>query len=319
MSNESWRSSLSVLQYLGLLTSFVALPLIGLAFYVISGVAKAERETTRAGLLGNARLLAAAVDREIDKHIAVASTLAHSQSLLSGDFHVFWKQAREALTILPSSWLIVADPNGKQLVNTLRRSDEALPFRPASTLVRQSQAFETRMAQVSDVYMGAVAQRPIVTIDMPVFRNGAPLYIIGIPIDPKGFSKLLSDQKYPPDWYAGVLDRKGDIIARLRDPDGRSIGTPASATWRRSIEKSSEDIVENISLEGQALVNAYTTTRNGWIVGVGISKAALDAPVWRLQLLFAGIGAICVGLSLSFAGSSADDLTTEHGYCKMRR
>jgi hypothetical protein len=157
------------------------------------------------------------------------------------------------------------------------------------------------MAQVSDVYMGAVAQRPIVTIDMPVFRNGAPLYIIGIPIDPKGFSKLLSDQKYPPDWYAGVLDRKGDIIARLRDPDGRSIGTPASATWRRSIEKSSEDIVENISLEGQALVNAYTTTRNGWIVGVGISKAALDAPVWRLQLLFAGIGAICVGLSLSFA------------------
>ena len=76
----------SVRFYLVLLALAVAIPLAGLSFYVSARVAATEREATEAALLNSAGSLAAAVDQEIDKHIAVATTLAHSKSLLDGDW-----------------------------------------------------------------------------------------------------------------------------------------------------------------------------------------------------------------------------------------
>ena len=87
----------SVRHYLVLLALAVAIPLVGLAFYVSYRVAALEQQATQAALLNNARSLAAALDQEIDKHIAVAATLAHSPSLLHGDWPEFRQWAKNRL------------------------------------------------------------------------------------------------------------------------------------------------------------------------------------------------------------------------------
>src|SRR5262249_38054688 len=146
---------------------------------------------------------------------------------------------------LPGANLIVADATGQQVLNTSFAHGEALPVRPRTNLELQRRAFATGQPQVSDIFVGRRTGRPIATVDAPVFRDGAPLYVVSIRLDPGRFRALLQEQHYPADWYAGVVDRNGVFVARLLDPDGKLTGAPASATWRDSMRASAEGIVGN--------------------------------------------------------------------------
>jgi two-component sensor histidine kinase len=294
----AWWPTLSVRNYLTLITLFAVLPLIGLAAFIGDRAASDELQATRTGLMSSARSLAAAVDREIDKHIAVATTLTYSRPLLNGDWTDFRQHAEQALAYLPGSGLIVADVAGQQLLNLDYPHGEPLPMRVAVALSLQERAFATGQPQVSDLFQGRDSRRVLAAVDVPVFRNGAPLYVLAVRLDPEQFRRMLREQDYPADWYAAVLDRNGSTIARLLDPDGNRTGEPASDSWRKSIERAPEGLVENSSVEGVALVNAYTRTAHGWTVGIAIRKSALEAPLRQTRLIFAVAALGCIGLSL---------------------
>ena len=294
----AWWPTLSVRNYLTVIALAAVLPLVALAVYVGDRDARSEREALRTALMSSARSLAAAVDREIDKHIAVAVTLTHSRPLREGQLAEFQVQAKEALSFLPGANLIVADANGQQLLNVSRAQSDALPVRPSSNIELQRRAFATGQPQVSDIFVGRRTGRPIATVDAPVFRDGAPLYVISIRLDPGRFRALLREQHYPADWYAGIVDRNGVFTARLLDPDGKQTGEPASATWRESMRTNPEGIVGNRATDGETLINAYTRAAHGWTVGVAIRKSALDAPLWRTRLILAVAALGCLGLSL---------------------
>ena len=284
--------------YLTVIALAAVLPLTALAVYVGDRDARNERDALRTVLMSSARSLAAAVDREIDKHIAVAVTLTHARPLHDGQLAEFSVQAKEALSFLPGANLIVADATGQQILNVSFAQGEALPVRPASNLEMQRRAFATGQPQVSDIFVGRRTGRLLATVDAPVFRDGAPLYIVSIRLDPGRFRALLQEQHYPADWYAGIVDRNGVFIARLLDPDGRQTGAPASPTWRDSMRTSPEGIVGNRAADGETLINAYTRTAHGWTVGVAIRQSALDAPLWRTRLILAVAALGCLGLSL---------------------
>jgi two-component sensor histidine kinase len=290
--------TLSVRNYLTVIALAAVMPLIALAVYVGDRDARSEREALRTALMSSARSLAAAVDREIDKHLAVAVTLTHSRPLRDGQLDEFRHQAVEALAFLPGANLIVADAAGQQILNVSFASNDALPVRPRSNLELQRRAFATGEPQVSDIFVGRRTGRPIATVDAPVFRDGAPLYVISIRLDPGRFRALLYEQHYPADWYAGIVDRNGVFVARLLDPGGKQTGEPASASWREAIHRSAEGIVGNRAIDGEKLINAYTRTAHGWTVGVAIRESALDAPLWRTRLILAVAALGCLGLSL---------------------
>jgi two-component sensor histidine kinase len=294
----AWWPTLSVRNYLTVIALVAVMPLIALAVYVGDRNARSEREALRTALMSSARSLAAAVDREIDKHIAVAMTLTHSELLRDGRLGAFSVQAKEALSFLPGAGLILADPNGQQVLNVSLPAGAVLPVRPSTNLDLQRRAFATGEPQVSDIFVGRRSGRPLATVDAPVFRDGAPLYVISIRLDPGRFRALLREQHYPADWYAAVVDRNGGFIARLLDPDGEQTGEPASATWRDAIRRSAEGIVGNRGSDGQKLINAYTRTAHGWTVGVAIRESALDAPLWHTRLILAVAALGCLALSL---------------------
>jgi PAS domain S-box-containing protein len=301
---DTWKSlagvrSLPVRLYLGLLTLVIAVPLIGLAFYVSHRVSISEREATRAALMTTATSLTAALDRELDKYIAVASTLARSRQLLNGNWPEFYEQAKESIELLPKSWLTVVDKTGLVRMNTLRPLTESLLQRPLWDA--EMAALRTGQATVSDVLIGKVAQRLGAFVAVPVVRDGDPLYILDLTINPEHLRRLLEQQRYPNDWRIGIVDRTGKFIARFPDDNGPNAGQTASAGWRRAIQELSAGSSEHIWLEGDQIVAAYAQSGHGWTVGVLINSDVLEAPLRRTHkfLLVASLG--CLGVGLAFA------------------
>ena len=293
------RSPLSVWHYLILLALVVAIPLVGLAYFISERMAATERKAIELTLISNARSLADSVNRELDKQIAVAATLAHSSLLLHDDLPGFWRQAKEALTSLPDSSFVLLDPNGQQLLNTLLPPDAPLPHRPLLDV--EQRVIATGHPQVSDVFTAPLAQRPIISAVVPIMRDGKLRYFLHVSVDPERLREVLLGQNYPADWFAAVIDRHGILVAGLIDPAGRRAGTPTGEGWRESMQRASEGIVEKITTGGEHLVAAYTATSQGWSVAVGIRKGVLDAPLWRTRWLLLSGAALCIAVSLVLA------------------
>jgi PAS domain S-box-containing protein len=293
------RRPASVWHYLTLLALVVALPLVGLAYFISERMASAERKAIELTLISNARSLADSINRELDKQIAVAATLAQSRLLLNDDLRGFWGQANQALTSLPDSSFVLLDPNGQQILNTLLPPDAALPHRPLLDV--EERVLATGQPQVSDVFSGPVARRSVISAVVPIMRDGKLRYFLHVSINPERLRSVLREQNYPPDWFAAIIDRHGTFVAGLMDPEGRRAGTPTGEGWRESMQRAPEAIVEKITTNGMHLVAAYTATSHGWSVAVGIRKSVLDAPLWQTRGLLLTGAALCIAVSLVLA------------------
>ncbi len=294
----SGRRPYSVRHYLVLLALAVAIPLVCLAFYVSSRVAATEREATRAALLSNARSLAAAIDQELQRYVAIGATLAHSRALADADWITFREEAKAALADEAQSWISVIDPTGQVLLNTWMAPGAALPRR--ALFAAEQQALAAGKPQVSDLVTGDAVRRPVVFAAIPILRDGKPLYVEDVIVDPERFKAMLRDQHYTPDWLVGVVDRRGNLIARFPD-EGTRVGEPASPGWRAAMRRSPEGIGEHRSLTGHPIIDAYAPAASGWTVGVAIRQSMLEAPLRRTQWLLLAASLGCIGLGIALA------------------
>jgi two-component sensor histidine kinase len=278
-------------QYLALLFLIIAAPLSALAFLATEEVAKADRNASRAALMASTKALAATIDTEISQHRLLAEQLGQSRSLLDGDLVDFWREAKSAATLLPGTSIVVVDPAGRTLVNTMGGD-----ARVHINTELEDKVFLTKQPQVSDLSMGAATGRTIASIYVPVFRDGVPAYVIGIALDPARFQHLLEEQHFPEGWITAIIDRQARFIARL--PWGSAdIGTSASDALRAALRLSPEGFVEGDTIEGYPRVAAYTPTDDGWTVGVGVKAGNLDAPLVSVQQRLAVAAGFCILLS----------------------
>jgi len=286
---------LTIGQYLALLFLIIAVPLSALAFLATDEVAKADRHASRAALVASTRALEATVDTEISKHLLLAEQLAQSRSLLDGDLVELWREAKNAAALLPGTWISVLDPAGRMVIHTLREPGDALPASANLELVQK--VFLTGQSQVSDLFVGATSGRTIATLDVPVFRDGIPAYVISVVLDPARFRRLLEEQHFPEGWASALLDRHGRYIARLPKDDPADVGKFANDAWLAAIRRSPEGFTQNRILEGIPFIGAYSQTDNGWTVGVAMRASDLDAPRHKVERRLALAAGFCIVLS----------------------
>jgi hypothetical protein len=96
------------------------------------------------------------------------------------------------------------------------------------------------------------------------------------------------------------LDRKSRFIARIPDNEAR-VGAFASEGWRAGIAKAAEGFTYNRSLEGNLVINAYTTSARGWVVGVGQPEAQLLGPQRSVLESTAWVVGLLTAISLTLA------------------
>ncbi len=300
-------SRLTIAGRLAAIVLTLAVPLNLVIFAVVWRLADAASETQRASLLYNARSIAAAVDAELEKYMALGQALARSPALLEEDLGAFEAEARRTFPSISAAWIAVYDVEGQQILTVARQPDRLLPPRSEVGFAAQQRAFESRSPVVTDVFIGRLVKDWLVDIDVPIFRDDQPFRELSVSIKARDFLRLLNDRQIPKNWLAGIMDSRGHFIARVPDHDG-TVGQLAAEGWWKI--KDQEGLFEFLSRDGDPIVHANAHSKiAGWPVAVAVKKAELQAAAWSTIQWATILGGGLSILSLLFAGAMARRIT----------
>ena len=306
---------LSIPWRLGLLVVTLALPLNLIIVGAIWVLVNQANNAQRASLLYSAQLIAAGIDAELGKYIALAELLVRSPALRDDNLDAFEAEARHRVPSGRPVWIVVADVNGQLLVNTAAQPNHTLPRRNPIAFEAQRRTWATGDIVISDLMHGSVSEDWIVTIEVPIFKDGHPFRGLAVIMRAGGFLSLLSERVIPRNWRVGIIDGQGRFIARI--PQGTTeVGQLASEGWRAL--KDQTGMFEYPSLEGNALIAASAHPSVGsWTVGVAVKKTELQAAAWNTVRWAAILGACLSVASLLLAGVLGRQIT--HPIDKLRQ
>jgi PAS domain S-box-containing protein len=286
-----------------------ALVLPGLVFAAILlwRYASAERGRYEEEALGTAQRIMAAADRELVGIQAAAQALATSSSLLEGNFEAFQRQAEMTL----QSWaqrkpndyaIVVRDITGQQVANT--RLPWGSPLPKGANLPIDQQVIATKRPVIQDLFTGATAGRPIISIRVPVLKDGSVTHVLSMAVEPRRIAEILLAQNLPASWVATVIDRADRVVARSRQHEA-FVSKPAPDEFLRAA-RGADGIWEGHNLEGTEVLGAYARSGvSGWMTFVGVPAEIVQAPLHRSLWTLLGLGAALILLSLFLARAFA--------------
>ncbi|MDB5405378.1 MAG: response regulator [Rhodospirillales bacterium] len=260
------------------------LPAALVAGFLILESYQRERASTERDVIATARALMQAVDADLLGIQSVVQVLALSPHLASGDLHAFYDEAQTALlTSHAGNTFVLKDLSGQQIVNTSRPFGAALPHEADPNQI--GRLIRTKKPAISDLFVGPVAARPLVTIETPVFVDHEMTYAVGTGLFPERIGDILRRQRIPPDWIVAVFDRSGHIVARTQNPEG-FIGKTGSPEFQQRTSGALEGAYEMPTLDGVPAVGGFSkSSTTGWMIAFDIPKSGLVANLQRSLLL----------------------------------
>jgi hypothetical protein len=219
-------SKLTLPVRLALLVTGTMLPLIvfavGIAFYNY----KQDRGDATRRVLENVRSMRLVLDSEVQRMTGGLQVLALTNSLRDDDFANF---RRIALGFLEQygkgGLLLISDSKGRILFSSTSEDTASLPPRSNMTIVEK--LFATKAPQYSDLFNGAYNHRQVLTVEVPVFRDGEVVYDLCFSPPIGIFQNLVEKQRPDPEWTVSLLDTTGTVFARVPNP-GETFGKRAS-------------------------------------------------------------------------------------------
>ncbi|MGE5505563.1 MAG: cache domain-containing protein, partial [Actinomycetota bacterium] len=284
--------------YLAILIAGVVLP--GLLFGI--GVSRWLAAEMRQTVENEARATVGRIATDVSEHVhlvmAAMKTLARSQSLARQDLGEAYRYA-VLLSADIGQHIGLATVDGQQLFNTRRPLGSVLPRR--ADPVSYTRALETDRPSVSNVIVGAISGRPLVTIDVPVATRFGPR-VLGTSTDVATIGTVLARTPLKPDWKAAIIDGDGRFIARTLNPE-RFIGqlaVPELIAVAKGAEQ--EGTLRHRSHEGEDLYTFFAKVPGTpWTVVIGTPEPVLFAPLNGTLALLAAAGAATILVTLSFA------------------
>lgn len=237
-----------------------------------------------------ARALMQAVDNHLQTVQAVAQSLSQAPSLQAGNLAEFHRLARTTARHIDLEFnVVLRDAQGRQLINTA--VDYGQPLAPPLAPEQVQAVFETGHPQVSNLFIGPVRGRLLMSVDVPVMIDGRVRYALGVGIPVEQFAGVLRRQTLPADWIASILDRHGVIVARTHAPQ-QFVGQFSSPSLRALLAQRSEGEGESLTLEGTDVQTFFSrSSTTGWAVAIGTPTQTADiAFVQTASRMAAGIG-----------------------------
>lgn len=234
---------------------------------------KEKKHTIEMQLRDTARSLRLALGQEMALIRSALEALATSPALDAGDFAAFHRQARLLLEQYKDADILLADATGQQRINSYRPFGVPLPKRGATSAVRR--IFEEGKPIVSGLFRGSITGRPLISVDVPVIRDGKVLYDLAMALPTDRIVGILERHPLPPGWVGMVMDHNRVVVYRTLDPEayiGKQIppllGAPGPG----------ETVKEFYNLEHVAsLASLSKSASTGWAVVVHVPKSL----VWR--------------------------------------
>ena len=174
-----------------------------------------------------ARAVMVAVDRDVAAATALAQALATSQSLLEGNLARFYVRAREAIQRSEvGSNVVLSDASGQQVLNTLQPFGQPLPRHGNPEIVEA--VFTSAKPMISDLYTGGLMRPPMLSVEVPIIRDGKVIYDLSIGLFPSARSCASS-----------ICQTRGlPVSLTARAPSLRGHGTKPNSSGRRQTRRS---------------------------------------------------------------------------------
>jgi len=175
---------------------------------------QSRRALTEQRMLESARALTMVVDRELSNMQASLSVLATSKTLASGDLPAFYRRARAVIEAYPGAYILLADATGQEFLNTIAPFGAPLPKYSVPDAVRQ--VYATGRPVTTNAFKGAFTGRLMISVHVPVLRDGRVVYDLAMNVPPDPFAAVLFQQHLPPEWIGRIFDGNQVVIARNR-------------------------------------------------------------------------------------------------------
>ena len=161
--------------------------------------------------------------------------------------------------------------------------------------------FATKSPQYSNLFLGAVKHRPIVTVEVPVIRDGEVLYVISFSPPIETFQAIIEKQSPSQDWTISIFDREGVNFARVPNPQ-ETVGKRAAPLLYAGMQRAAEATLPTVSLEGVPLITSFASSPiTGWRVAAGVSESSLVGPLWRNLAITSVMGIVLLSIGVAFA------------------
>ena len=269
-------------------------PLIALSLFALDSFGKGLKAIDEERVAGWARSVSSNIDREINGLIAVGGALSASQSLATGDYSAFHDEAKLAMTYAQAN-VVLLDLSLQQLANTRVTYGTTLP--KTSNPENARRVIAAGKVDVSDIFVGKVAQTRVFNVTMPVIIGGDLRYLLIVTSEPKRVYTVIGQQILPDGWRAAVSDRSGIVFAATDgDQDGKKIEyqlhekTPAHAA-----------VFEVVILGQASLMSSQQSSATGWTTTVWVPHVVLDAPLAATWSAFQWASALAIGFSALLA------------------
>jgi signal transduction histidine kinase len=278
------RQSRSVRVYVVCLVVGVVLPLIVFGAFLVIRSADSEQRIIATTIHERAQVAAADLDRELRNLQEIVSILAGSYYLLVGDAAMPRRYPTNMLKD-PALGFVLRDLSGQPLLDTCTVGGRPFPISRGFNDLLYS--VNPNRPHISELMAEPVSGEPLLTIDLPVWRDDESVLVLSLCPLPR-ILQILIEQPLPDGWTVAIADSQGQPIASIRGFAGgtfTAVGDDQGAT----------PIAANDSLiapSGLALGGAgpgYSASSPvhlaGWTVAINVPGEIFSAPV-RRALLF---------------------------------
>ena len=284
--------------YLFLMAAAILIP-VALAFWIgLSMLLDWERESRISSVKEMARATAFQIDREIAAAESSLRGIAHSESLRSSDYARLHRWASAINEGNLWSWTVLADQDGRGLFNTLVPFGTPLPGAPGAWAAEVTPERGTR---VSGYFVGALAQRPTVSVDVPAVVGPGKHYIISRIFDVRHFARILNHDALGPEWVVGIFDAAGTTLVRNRHA-GSTVGRPMRPDFLAATRASNSGVYRHTTHDGAEVYGVFTRSQtSNWTVVIGVPVAEVEAAARTATLYAAMALMLLMGLALAVA------------------
>jgi two-component system sensor histidine kinase/response regulator len=243
---EKKRTSLpSIRSQIALLVLACVLPAVIGFGALVSQFYTRERNTLKQDTQQSARMVAAAIDRDLVQSESAAFALAGSPSVRAGDLAALRLQAGALLSPqFPASQFLLSDAAGKAVLNVGARLPDTL--NPINNTSRLAPLFRQGRPQLSVVVVEGSA---LLAVDVPVFVDSRVAYAMTALLKPDRLTRILQDEKIGPGQAMTLYDGQGNIVAQAGGPR-LLLGHAADPQLRAQLLQAQESLLETEDAQG---------------------------------------------------------------------
>jgi len=281
--------------YLYLMAAAIMIPVVVFAGLTLRQLQQAETGAALDQIALTAQRVALLVDDELADTEVHLRGLAASPTLAAGDLDAF----REEAVNTPhgsSSWIVLLDEQGRQLINTVAPAGTALPPEPSHPNI--AVLFSQQRALATDLTAGRVSGRLMTYLAVPV-ASGGRRYALAAGFSNEHFRRHLGAGGVPADWQVDLVDRKGKLIASNLG-SVELVGQTVEPALTAAAAVSDHGMLTLPMRRGEDADTAFVHVGgSGWTVSVAAPAELVAARTGRSRQLAGGgllAALVCAGL-----------------------